>query len=157
MQLLDLAQGPLLAASVSIFVAGLLWRTLGLVRRPAAHLQSAPRRLHVQGAVWGAVLRHMLPRAVRRVHGAAGGAGMIDRQMYTQFGNAIAHLAEQAPQVDLPDAERVQRAKEVMRQKIDRNLAVDLQACVRCGSCADASQFSVQSDDPGLIPHASST
>ncbi|WP_298288624.1 (Fe-S)-binding protein [Thiomonas sp.] len=72
--------------------------------------------------------------------------------MYTQFGNAIAHLAEQAPKVDLPDAERVQRAKAVMREKIDRNLAVDLEACVRCGYCADACQFSVQSDDPGLIP-----
>jgi len=77
---------------------------------------------------------------------------MMNRQMYTQFGNAIAHLAEQAPKVDLPDAERVQRAKAVMREKIDRNLAVDLEACVRCGYCADACQFSVQSDDPGLIP-----
>ncbi|WP_298288627.1 hypothetical protein [Thiomonas sp.] len=66
MQLLDLARGPLLAASVLIFLAGLAWRTLGLLRRPAAHLQSAPRRVHVQGAVWRTVLRHMLPRAGTR-------------------------------------------------------------------------------------------
>ena len=77
---------------------------------------------------------------------------MMDTAMYAQFGEAIAHLADQAPRVDLPDTERVGRAKAVMRDKIDRTLAVDLEACVRCGYCADACQFSVQNDDPDLIP-----
>lgn len=76
----------------------------------------------------------------------------MNREMYAQFGNAIAHLAEQAPKVEMPDAQRVQRAKAVMLQKMDRNLAVDLESCVRCGYCADACQFSVQNDDPDLIP-----
>ena len=77
---------------------------------------------------------------------------MMNREMYAQFGNAIAHLAEQAPKIEMPDAERVKRAKTVMLEKMDRNLAVDLESCVRCGYCADACQFSVQNDDPDLIP-----
>ena len=77
---------------------------------------------------------------------------MMNREMYAQFGNAIAHLAEQAPKIEIPDAERVKRAKTVMLEKMDRNLAVDLESCVRCGYCADACQFSVQNDNPDLIP-----
>ena len=66
MDLLNLARGPLLAASVLIFVAGMAWRTVGLIRRPKAHAISAPRQTSIQAGVWGAVLRHMLPRAGTR-------------------------------------------------------------------------------------------
>jgi nitrate reductase gamma subunit len=66
MDLLNLARGPLLGASVLIFVLGMLWRTVGLIRRPTKLATSAPRRVHVQGAIWATVLRHMLPRAGTR-------------------------------------------------------------------------------------------
>ena len=62
MDLLSLARGPLLAASVLIFVLGMLWRTVGLIRRPNKPASSVPRRTHVQRAIWATVLRHMLPR-----------------------------------------------------------------------------------------------
>jgi nitrate reductase gamma subunit len=66
MDLLNLARGPLFATSVLIFVLGMLWRAVGLVRRPSKLASSAPRRAHVQGAVWATVLRHMLPRTGTR-------------------------------------------------------------------------------------------
>ncbi|MBW4049300.1 MAG: hypothetical protein HIU89_15665 [Proteobacteria bacterium] len=66
MELLNLARGALLAISVLIFVIGMLWRTVGLIRRPTKPPASAPRRVHVQGAVWMTVVRHMLPRAGTR-------------------------------------------------------------------------------------------
>lgn len=62
MDLLNLARGPLLDLSVLVFVLGMAWRVAGLVRRPSRPARSAARRVHVQGAVWATVLRHMLPR-----------------------------------------------------------------------------------------------
>jgi nitrate reductase gamma subunit len=66
MDLLNLARGPLLTMSVLIFLSGMVWRTLGLVRRPVNAATSVPRRIHVQGAIWATVLRHMLPRTGTR-------------------------------------------------------------------------------------------
>ncbi len=68
---------------------------------------------------------------------------MIDYNVFRQFGQAIAHLGEMARKADLPDAERVERAKEVMLSKIDRQMAVDLEACVKCGYCSEACHFYV--------------
>ncbi|WP_449370394.1 hypothetical protein [Thiomonas sp.] len=66
MELLNLARGPILAVCVIVFALGMLWRTVGLIRRPAKPAASAPRRVHVQGAIWATVLRHMLPRTGTR-------------------------------------------------------------------------------------------
>ena len=77
---------------------------------------------------------------------------MIDYEVFRQFGTAISHLGEMARKVDMPDAERVARAKEVMLSKIDRQMAVDLESCVKCGYCAEACHFHVQTNDPKYVP-----
>ena len=58
---------------------------------------------------------------------------MIDYEVFRQFGASIEHLGEMAQVPKLNDAERVSKAKEVMLRKIDRNMALDLEACVKCG------------------------
>lgn len=77
---------------------------------------------------------------------------MIDMAVFRQFQQAIAHLGEMAQPEPLADAERVARAKAVMRRKIDRPLALDLEACVRCGYCSEACHFFQSTQDPKYTP-----
>lgn len=77
---------------------------------------------------------------------------MIDLDVFHGFLEAIRHLPEQAPDQPLDDAERVRRAKAVMRSKIDRPLALDLEACVRCGYCSEACHFWRASGDARFAP-----
>lgn len=77
---------------------------------------------------------------------------MIDYNVFRQFGQAIAHLGEMAQKADLPDEQRVERAKEVMLSKIDRQMAVDLEACVKCGYCSEACHFYVQTNEAKYVP-----
>ena len=44
MELLGLARGPLLTASIIIFVAGVAWRLWSLWRMPAERVSAAPAR-----------------------------------------------------------------------------------------------------------------
>jgi Fe-S oxidoreductase len=77
---------------------------------------------------------------------------MIDMNVFHGFLEAIRHLPEMAQPPDLADEERVARAKEVMRRKMDRSLALDLEACVHCGYCSEACHFSQASGDPRFAP-----
>ena len=77
---------------------------------------------------------------------------MIDYKVFQEFGEAITHLGEMAQPVVMDDAERVARAKEVMHGKIDRQMAVDLESCVKCGYCAEACHYSVTTGDPRYVP-----
>lgn len=77
---------------------------------------------------------------------------MIDMNVFHGFLDAIRHLPEMVPPVDMPDAERVARAKAVMRARIDRPLAIDLEACVHCGYCGEACHFQQASGDPKHSP-----
>lgn len=77
---------------------------------------------------------------------------MIDYNVFREFGEAITHLGEMAQPVVMEDAERVKRAKEVMLSKIDRQMAVDLESCVKCGYCAEACHYSVQTQEPRYVP-----
>jgi Fe-S oxidoreductase len=77
---------------------------------------------------------------------------MIDYDVFRQFGEAITHLGEMARKVEMPDTERVARAKAVMLAKIDRPMAVDLESCVKCGYCSEACHFHVQTGDPKYTP-----
>lgn len=72
--------------------------------------------------------------------------------VFKQFQEAIAHLGEMAQPEQLTDAERVVRAKAVMRRKIDRSLALDLEACVQCGYCSEACHFFQSTQDPRYTP-----
>ena len=77
---------------------------------------------------------------------------MIDYEVFRQFGDAIAHLGEMAQKSEIPDEQRVRRAKQVMLSKIDRQMAVDLEACVKCGYCSEACHFFVQTNEPKYVP-----
>ena len=77
---------------------------------------------------------------------------MIDYEVFRQFGDAIAHLGEMAQKTEIPDEQRVRRAKQVMLSKIDRSMAVDLESCVKCGYCSEACHFFVQTNEPKYVP-----
>ncbi len=77
---------------------------------------------------------------------------MIDYNVFREFGTAISHLGEMAQKTDIPDAERVRLAKTVMLSKIDRQMAVDLESCVKCGYCSEACHFFVQTNEAKYVP-----
>ena len=77
---------------------------------------------------------------------------MIDMTVFKQFPEAIGNLGAMAKPEPMADEERVSRAKEVMRRKIDRALALDLEACVNCGYCSEACHFYQSTQDPKYTP-----
>ena len=54
--------------------------------------------------------------------------------------------------VEMSDDERVRKAKQVFLNKINRDMALNLEACVHCGLCAEACQYYVASEDPKYLP-----
>lgn len=77
---------------------------------------------------------------------------MINMDVFHGFLQAIHHLPEMAQPDALSDAERLDRAKAVMRAKTDRGLALDLEACVNCGYCSEACHFYQSTNDPKYSP-----
>jgi Fe-S oxidoreductase len=77
---------------------------------------------------------------------------MINMDVFRGFLEAIHHLPEMAQPDHLTDPERVKIAKKVMINKIDRGLALDLEACVSCGYCTEACHFYQSTHDPKYSP-----
>lgn len=77
---------------------------------------------------------------------------MIAMDVFHGFQEAIRHLPEMAQPPQMSDEERVARAKSVMRAKMDRSLALDLEACVRCGYCTEACHFSQATGEAKYAP-----
>lgn len=77
---------------------------------------------------------------------------MIDMNVFHGFLEAIRHLPEMARIEPMEDAERVARAKGVMRAKMDRSLALDLEACVSCGYCSEACHVYRATEDSRFAP-----
>lgn len=77
---------------------------------------------------------------------------MIDMNVFHGFLEAIRHLPEAARIEPMEDAGRVARAKGVMRAKMDRSLALDLEACVSCGYCSEACHVYRATEDPRFAP-----
>lgn len=77
---------------------------------------------------------------------------MIDMNVFHGFLQAIKQLPQMARIEALEDAERVRRAKGVMRAKMDRSLALDLEACVSCGYCSEACHVYRATEDPKYAP-----
>lgn len=77
---------------------------------------------------------------------------MINMDVFHGFLQAIRRLPEMAQPDALSDAERLDRAKAVMRGKTDRGLALDLEACVNCGYCSEACHFYQGTQDPKYSP-----
>ncbi|MBT9552395.1 MAG: (Fe-S)-binding protein [Hydrogenophaga sp.] len=77
---------------------------------------------------------------------------MINMDVFHGFLQAIHHLPEMAQPDALTDADRLGRAKAVMRAKTDRGLALDLEACVNCGYCSEACHFYQSTHDAKYSP-----
>ena len=77
---------------------------------------------------------------------------MINMDVFHGFLDAIHHLPEMAKPEALTDDERLERAKKVIRIKMDRGLALDLEACVNCGYCSEACHFYQSTQDPQYSP-----
>ena len=77
---------------------------------------------------------------------------MINMDVFHGFLDAIHHLPEMAQLPVMTDAERVAKAKEVMRAKTDRSLALDLEACVNCGYCSESCHFFQSTQDAKYSP-----
>ena len=73
---------------------------------------------------------------------------MIDMNVFHGFLDAIRHLPDMARVEPMEDGDRVARAKGVMRAKMDRSLALDLEACVSCGYCSEACHVYRATGDP---------
>ena len=71
MQLVELARGPALFFSVTVFVLGLAWRLYGILRRPVRPDYSAPRRRDLAAGGLRAIFAKMLPPRGVKVRGAA--------------------------------------------------------------------------------------
>ena len=77
---------------------------------------------------------------------------MINMDVFHGFLEAIRHLPEIAQPPVMTDAERVAKAKAVMRAKTDRSLALDLEACVNCGYCSESCHFFQSTQDARYSP-----
>jgi Fe-S oxidoreductase len=77
---------------------------------------------------------------------------MTDMNVFHGFVEAIRQLPQLARPEPIEDAERVKRAKAVMRRKIDRSLALDLEACVSCGYCSEACHVFRATEDARHAP-----
>lgn len=76
----------------------------------------------------------------------------VDMNIFMGFAEQIKHLGEQAKPTDMPDEERVSKAKSVFISKLNTISAVDLESCIHCGMCAEACQFYVSTQDPKYVP-----
>lgn len=77
---------------------------------------------------------------------------MINMDVFHGFLEAIHHLPEMAQPTAMTDAERIAKAKSVMRAKTDRSLALDLEACVNCGYCSESCHFFQSTQDAKYSP-----
>ena len=57
------------------------------------------------------------------------------------FQSMLQQLGKDFVREEIPDQERVQRAKNVFLRKLDGRRAVDIDTCLQCGMCAEACHF----------------
>ena len=79
----------------------------------------------------------------------------MDKEMqdsFAMFYGMSQSLKGMVEPVEMSDDERVSKAKQVFLNKINRDMALNLEACVHCGLCAEACQYYVASEDPKYLP-----
>ena len=69
-----------------------------------------------------------------------------------QLQEDLGALAARAKPTDMPDAERVARAKHVFVKRISMGLAMNLESCIDCGMCAEVCHFYMATRDPRYTP-----
>ncbi|MFZ0257472.1 MAG: (Fe-S)-binding protein [Gammaproteobacteria bacterium] len=76
----------------------------------------------------------------------------VSQTTFEQFREAIQTLGDSLQPETLSDAERVRRAKRVFLDRLDINMAFELESCVHCGMCAEACHFYVQTEEAKYTP-----
>ena len=75
------------------------------------------------------------------------------KESFAMFYGMAASLGDLAePEPAMAPEERVAKAKEVFLKSLDNNMAVQLDACVHCGACAQACQFYQGTENPKYTP-----
>ena len=69
--------------------------------------------------------------------------------LFYGMANSLATLAEP---VEMSDEERVAKAKGVFGEKLDADMAVELESCLHCGLCAEACHFYIGTQDAKYTP-----
>lgn len=69
-----------------------------------------------------------------------------------QLQQDIGALGDKAESTDMPDTERVARAKHVFMKRMSMGLAMNLEACIDCGMCAEACHYFLATRDPKYTP-----
>jgi len=69
-----------------------------------------------------------------------------------QFQDDIGGLITRAEPTEIPDAERVARARHVFMKRMSIGLAMNLESCIDCGMCAEACHFYMATSDPKYTP-----
>lgn len=81
----------------------------------------------------------------------------MDKEMqdsFAMFYGMSQSLEGQVEPVEMKDSLRVEKAKQVFINKANRDTALNLDACVSCGWCAEACQYYVATGDPKYTPIA---
>ena len=76
----------------------------------------------------------------------------VDGNAFREFRESLNRLGTDVPGDGLSDDERVRRAKETFFDKLDANMAVDLETCIHCGMCAEACHFYEATQDEKYAP-----
>ena len=71
---------------------------------------------------------------------------------FLQLGQTLANLGSSAKRLQIDGDKQVRRVKAIILENLDRDIAMDLDARVHCGYCAEACQFSIGTNDPKLVP-----
>jgi Fe-S oxidoreductase len=73
-------------------------------------------------------------------------------QTFALFYGMSNNLADLAEPVEIPPQEMVAKAKAVFLDKIDADMAVELESCIHCGLCAEACHFYLGTRDAQYTP-----
>jgi Fe-S oxidoreductase len=77
----------------------------------------------------------------------------LREEAYQGFVEGAKHLASMAPPPpEMPDDERVKRARDVFLANLDGAMAVDLESCIHCGMCAEACHYYIATQDAKYTP-----
>ena len=71
---------------------------------------------------------------------------------FDQLQGDLGTLAAKAKPTEMPDAERVARAKHVFLKRMSIGLAMNLESCIDCGMCAEACHFYLATQEPRYAP-----
>ena len=73
-------------------------------------------------------------------------------QKFQMFTAMVPLIGDEAEPVEMPDDERVRKAKATFLDKISWDVATELESCIHCGLCAEACHFYLGTKDPKYTP-----